>query len=125
MRVINTGSKYHLSNTPEKFIPEAARSKKKIYLKACLHQCWNLLPFVAPIDGLLGVEAGDTMKRISSRLTTRWHQPHSRMCRYVKSRIAITLVRATHRCIRGFRLLANRISVQHLKWEYGSRLKLF
>ena len=42
-----------------------------------------------------------------------------------RKRIAITLVRATHRFIQGSRLLAHRISVQRTQWEDGAELNLF
>ena len=70
-----------------------------MYLEACLQQHWHFSPFVASVDGLLGVEATATLKRIASRLATKWKQPYSKTCGYIKSRVAITLVRATHHCI--------------------------
>ena len=61
----------------------------------------------------------------STRLATKWKQSYSKMCGYVKSRIAITLVRATHRCIRGYRVPAHRISVHRPQWEEGAGINLF
>ena len=72
-----------------------------MYLEACLQERRHFFPFVASVDGLLGVEATETIKRLASRLATKWKQSYSKTCEYVKSRIAITLVRATHRCIQG------------------------
>ena len=42
------------------------------------------------------MEATVTLKMIASRLTSKWKQPYSKTCGYVKSNIAITLVRATY-----------------------------
>ena len=42
------------------------------------------------------------MKRLASRLATKWKQPYSKTCGYAKIRIAITLVHPTHCCIQGF-----------------------
>ena len=92
MYIVNTDAKSHLAKTPEKCLQEEERTKKKMYLEACLHQCWNLLPLVDSVDGIMGVEAGSIMKRLAIRLATKWRQPYSRTCGYVKSRIAITLV---------------------------------
>ena len=125
MSVVNTDGKYYLSKTPEKCIQEAARAKKKMYLEACLQQRWHFPPFVISIDGLLYVDAAAILKRIPSHLTKKWQQPKSRICRYAKSSIAITLVRATHRCIWGYRLPSRQISVQRLHWEDGARINLF
>ena len=83
-----------------------------MYLEACLQQRWHFSPFVALVDELMGLEAMATLKRIASRLATKWKQSYSKTCGYVKSRIVITLVRATHRCIRGSQVPAHRISVQ-------------
>ena len=67
-----------------------------MYLEACLQQRRHFSPFVASVDGLLGVEAKATLKRLASHLDTKWKQLYSKTCGYVKSRIAITLVHATH-----------------------------
>ena len=88
-----------------------------MYLEACLQQRQQFSP--------LGVEVMATLKRIASRLATKWKQYYSKTCRKVKSRIAITLVRATHRCIEGSRVPAHRISVQRPQWEDGAGLNLF
>ena len=77
------------------------------------------------MDGLLGVEATSTLKRLASRLYTKWKQSYSKTYGYVKIRIAITLVHVTHRCIQGSRVPAHRISVQTLQWEDGAGLNLF
>ena len=99
--------------------------KKRMYLEACLQQRRHFSPFFASVDGLLGVEETAALKRLSSRLATKWKQSYSKTCGYVKIRIAITLVHATHRCIQGSRVPAHRISVQRPQWEDGAGLNLF
>ena len=74
---------------------------------------------------MLGVEVTATLKRLSSRLTTKWRKPYSKTYGYVKSRIAITLVRATHRCIQVSRMPAHQISVKRPYWQDGAGLNLF
>ena len=112
MRFVNTDAKSQSGKALEKCLQEAEMGKKQMYLEACLKKRRHFSPFIASVHGLLGVEATATLKRIASRLSTKWRQPYSRMCGYVKIRIAITLVRATHQCIQGFRVLVHRISVQ-------------
>ena len=125
MCVVNTHAKSHSEKTPGKFLQEAERAEKKMYLEACLQQCRHFSPSVDSVDVLLGVEATAAPKRIASRLATKWRQPYSRTCGYVKSRVAITLVRATHRCIRGSRVPTHKICVQRPHWEDGAGLNLF
>ena len=111
MRVVNTDAQSHNTINPKRCLQEIERRKKRMYLEACLHQRRHLSPFVASADGMLGVEATANLKRLCICLATKWKQPYSKTCGYVKSRIAITLVCATHRCIRGSRMPAHRISV--------------
>ena len=125
MRVVNTDAKSHYVKTPEKCLQEADKGKKQMYLEARLQQRRHFSPYVASVDGFLGVEATETLKRLGSRLATKWRQPYSKMCGYVKSRIAITFVRATHHCIRGSRVLEHRIIVHQPQWEDGAGLNLF
>ena len=68
-----------------------------MYLEACLQQRRHFSTFFDSADGLMGVEVKATLKRLASRLATKWRQPYSKTCGYVKSRIAITLMRAIHR----------------------------
>ena len=96
-----------------------------MYLEAYLQQRRNLSPLVASVDGLLGVESTATLKRLASRLANKWKKSYSKKFGYVKSTIAITLVRATHRCIRGSWVPAHRISVQRPQWEDGVGINLF
>ena len=125
MRVVNTDAKSYWEKSPEKCLEKAEKINKKMYLEACLQQCRNLPPFVASVGGLLGVEATATMKRISSHLASKWRQSYSKTCGYFMSRIATTLVRAIHWCIRGSRVPAQEISVQRPQWEDGADLALF
>ena len=81
MRVVNTDAKSHMNKEPEKCLQEAERGKKWMYLEACLYQRRYFYPFFASVDGLLGVEATATLKKLASHLTTKWKQPYSKTCR--------------------------------------------
>ena len=96
MRVMNTDAKIHSMKTPKNCLQEAERGKKRMYLEAWLQQRRQFSLLIASVDGFLGLEATATLKRLSSCLATKWRQPYSKTCRYVKSRIVITLVHATH-----------------------------
>ena len=74
---------------------------------------------------LLGVEVEATLKRIFSLLAAKWKEPYACTSGYVKSRVAITLVREAHRCIRGGRVPAFQIIITLPEWEDGAGLHLF
>ena len=76
MHVVNTDAKSHMTKDPEKCLHEAERGKKRMYLEACLQQRQHFSPFVASVYGMLGVEATEILKRLSSRLVTNWKQPY-------------------------------------------------
>ena len=96
-----------------------------MYLEACLQQRRHFSIFVTSVDRLIGVEGTATLKMLAILLSTKLKQPYSKMCGYVKIRIAITLVRATHHCIQVSWVPAHRISVNRPQWEDGARLNLF
>ena len=121
----NTDALTHRKKDPEKCLHEAEQGKKKMYLETCLQKRRHFSSFVNLVDGLLGVEATVPLKRLSSRLATKWRQSYLKTSGYVKSTIAITLVHTTHTCIWGSRLPEHRISVHQSQWEYGVELNLF
>ena len=125
MRVVNTNAVSYQSKTPEKCMETAWREKKRKYLNYFLNERRHFTPFVNLVGEIMGVEAEKTLKCITSHLTQKWQEPYSRTCWYVKSRVAITLVQATHRCIRGSRVLTSRIIMTRPKWEYGTGFHIF
>ena len=60
--------------------------------KSCLHQRRHFSPFVVSVDGILGVEAEATLKRIAIHLSITWHKPYSRTCGYINIGAGNTLV---------------------------------
>ena len=71
MRVVNTDIKTHAVKTPEKCLQQVERGKKQMYLEACLQKRRHFSLFVASVDGFIGVEATETLKRLASCLATK------------------------------------------------------
>ena len=115
----------HHDKLPQKCLLMEEREKKHKYLEACLRYCRHLSPFIVSVYGLLDVQAEATLKRIDSRITTKWKQPYSRTCGNVKSRVANTQVRANHRCIWDPWVPACKFSVQRPQWVDGDGIHLF
>ena len=89
------------------------------YLYACLNAHQNFTHFVTSVDGLLGVKAEAKLKRLASRLTTKWREPYLRTCRYLKCRAAV------HHCIHRYRFPVSQIIVTCPQWEERVVLHLF
>ena len=111
MRVLNTDAVSYHSKTPEKCLETAECQKKKKYLSTCLNDSRHFTPFFASMDLLIRVKVEAMLKCIASRLAQKWKDPYSCTCGYVKSKVPIPLVQATHRCIREARVPASHISV--------------
>ena len=70
-----------------------------------------------------GKEAIAARKRLAALLAAKWSRPYSVVCGYVRSRIALSLVRSTSYCLRGARTHPDRI--QRPVWESATGLSLY
>ena len=95
------------------------------YRDSCIYQPCNVSPLMVSVEGLVGTESEDTLKRLSSRLSSKWWQPYSHTCGYFHSRVAITMGWVTHCCIRRSQVTVGRISVQRPQWVDGSGLNIY
>ena len=114
----------YLTRTPAAILKAAEVSKKKKYLKACLAQRRYFTPFAVSCECMLGKEADVFFKRLSMKLAEKWHRPYSQTVSFVKTRFAISLVRAKNRCFRGSIIPTERIS-HRVDWEDGAGLGLY
>ena len=105
-------------------LKSAETAKKTKYLKGCLDQRRHFTPFVVSCEGMLGKEADVFFKRLSMKLAEKWHRPYSQTVSFVKTRFAISLVRAKNRCIRGSRIPTGRIC-HRVDWDDGAGLGLY
>ena len=102
-RVTDTDQESYLKQDPAKVLSNQERSKKAKCLEPCLAQRRHFSPFVASVDGMFGREATTVAKRLAAVLASKWQRPYSVVCSYVKSRLAIDVIRSTNRCMRGSR----------------------
>jgi hypothetical protein len=112
VRVTDTDSKACCKRTPFKVLESQEKEKKWKYLGACLENRRHFTPFVLSVDGLLGREAKTFAKRLAGKLAGKWQKPCSQVCGYVKARLSIAAVCATHLCLRGSRVPAHNISTR-------------
>jgi hypothetical protein len=124
VRVVDTDAKSYNSRAPEKVLKSAEKVKKNKYLEHCLQQRRAFTPFVISVDGLLGYEAKNLLKRLAIHLSEKWMKPYSVTCGLVKSRISLACVRATHQCLRGSRTSFRTIS-REIQWEDGAGLGVY
>ena len=85
----------------------------------------NFTPFFCSVDGLIGVEAKEYLRRLSLVLSQKWSAEYSKVYLFIKSRISISIARASHARIRRSRVPINKISNQRMQFEDGSALGLY
>ena len=129
VRVTDTdqASSIKRGRTPEREIEIQESEKKRKYLQACLDQRRHFTPYVliVSVEGLIGREAEAFTKRLAAKLALRWKKPYSQVCGFVKAKMSIAIVRATHLCLRGSRIPIQNVSRERHQWDDGAGLNLF
>ena len=81
---------------------------------------------VYSVDGLEGKEAAAMRKQLASRLSAKWGRKYSQVCGFLRSRLAIALVRATtSQCLRGTRDPTRRTTADDIVWVSYQGLRLY
>ena len=122
VRVTDTDQPSQRGTPPTKVLEKHEREKKAKYLAPCLERQHSFTPLVFSVDGLMGPETNAAVKRLASHLASKWSQRYSVVCGYLRSRIAIALVRATGRCLRAERCPIWR--AEQPVWRNGDGLPL-
>jgi hypothetical protein len=125
VQVTDTDAKSNRSKDPMKVLDAHEKEKKRKYLKPCLKQRRNFTPFVVSADGLLGKEAEVLLNRLAGKISIKWGKPYSEVCGFVRARMSIAMVRATHLCLRGSRIPTSKMSYKFPEWEDSAGLGLF
>ena len=82
---------------PKKVLASYEKLTEKKYLEPCL------VPLVFSMDGLRGTETEAACKRLVSLLSKKWKRDYSEVCRFVRSRRSLALVRSASFCLWGAR----------------------
>ena len=102
-RITDTDAPSYIRRPPEKVLEAQEKEKKRKYASACRERRKDFTPMVYSVDGMPGREAKFAEKRLAALLAEKWHRPYSQMAHYVRSRMAISIVRANSLLIRGSR----------------------
>jgi hypothetical protein len=123
--ITDVDARLNRSKSPDKVLAAHESEKKKKYLEARLEQRRHFSPFVVSTDGLFGREAKILLKKLSALLAKKWEKPYSEVCGYINAQMSIAVVRATHLCIRGSRILTSKMSKRLPQWKIKAGLSLF
>ena len=123
-RICDVNQKSYLTKNPSAVIESAEAENKRKHLNSCLEQRRCFTPFGVSCEGMMGREADSFICRLSKRLTKRWFRPYSKTVSFVRTRFAISLVRAKNICLRGSRVMTDSIS-RRVDWEDGVSMGFF
>lgn len=123
IRITDTDAPTYRGMDPTKVLARHEKEKKDKYLEACLERRRHFTPLVFSVDGLAGEEAKAAAKRAASHLSRKWKRAYSELCGYVRSRLALALVRATSLLLRGAR--DGQARIRRPAWDSGAGLALY
>ena len=123
VRVTDTDAPSHRNTPPEKVLQRHEKEKKAKYGALCIARRRTFTPLVFSVDGMQGVEATAASRRLASSLASKWKRSYSEVCGFVRSRLAIALVRSASRCLRADRNPMRRTPSP--TWDCGAGLGLY
>ena len=123
VRVTDTNAQSHRDTPADRILASQEKDKKRKYLTACLDKRMTFTPLVFSVDGQRGMEANAAINRLASLLATKWKQPFSHTCGFVRSRLSVALARSITMCLRGSRTGPARGS--RPMWDSGAGLGLY
>jgi hypothetical protein len=73
------------------------------YQDICETRGESFHPFIASADGMLAPEATKILQHLAHITANKTQKPYSAIVKHLRLRIAITLVKAVHHCLRASR----------------------
>ena len=77
------------------------RAKELKHKTACEATRRDFVPFIVSTDGCVGEQAEAFLKRLGRRLAEKWQRSYSQVMGFIRSRMAVAILRASSQCLRG------------------------
>jgi hypothetical protein len=104
----------HLSDEgPKKGSQGSRMSQEEEILTAVPQPECHFTSFIVSFDGLTGKEAETVLKFLAARTTNKAGNKYSNIMGYMRAHLSISIVRATHVCLRGSRVPTSRMGNIH------------
>jgi hypothetical protein len=89
------------------------------YLQPCLDKRHHFAPFVVSVDVLVGKEARTVSKTLAENQAHKIGKLYSYLCGFLRARLCIVIVRASHMLLRRSRVLAYHMIMRRPQWDYA------
>ena len=103
IRITDTDAKSYGTTKSAKLLERMEKEKKDKYSEACLERRRDFTPMVYSVDGMAGKEARAAERRLAAKLAGKWGRQYSKMVAFVKTRMALAVVRSNTLLLRGDR----------------------
>ena len=100
-RVTNLDCRSQRHTDPDNVLARHEKLKKGKYLGRCLKMRRHFTPLVYSCDGVPGTETAAAEKQLARLLAEKWTRDYSEMCGYVRTRMALAVVRSNTMMLRG------------------------
>ncbi len=114
VRITDADAPSQCQTSVEQLLRRHSKFKKDKYLRPCLEYRRHFTPLVFTVDGAMAPETAKAVRHLSERLASKWDAPRGFVTQYVRSRLAISLVRATTYCLRGSRAPGARMRLPRI-----------
>lgn len=102
-KIVNTDAQSYVNRPVKSVLESAAAAKKTKHKQACADRRADFTPFVCSTDGAIHREGQHFLKRLAASLSAKWAMHYSQTMSFVRTRMALAILRATVHCIRGAR----------------------
>jgi hypothetical protein len=103
IRVVDTDAPSYISRPVASILKSAEEEKKRKYSSACEKQHATFTPLVTSVDGVFAPQMCTFIKHLGEAIADRWNRPLTVIMGWLRSKIIISIIRATSMCIRGTR----------------------
>uniref|UniRef100_A0A1X7UGT0 Uncharacterized protein n=1 Tax=Amphimedon queenslandica TaxID=400682 RepID=A0A1X7UGT0_AMPQE len=100
IRVIDSDALSYLSKSVKNVLRIAEKEKKLKYIGACESRHASFTPLCTTIDGCIGTEMQQFLKKLADKLSLKWSRNYSITLHWIRTNLSFALVRATNLCIR-------------------------
>ena len=110
--VFNPDSQSYFRRGLSTIFKEKIGGKDRLYKPTCNELIHNFQAIAMTVDGVMSDDTQQLVKDIASKIADKWEKPNGVVTAWVRSKIALALVRSASACIRGARSRKNEW--QHL-----------
>ena len=118
-RVCNADAQSYANRLVTAVLDSLAQAKTK-HAQTCRQRRADFMPIIVTTDGVIQREGQHFLKRLASRLPSKWSKKYSTTMSFVRTQLSLAILRATGHCLCGARK-----KMLPIRFEDGAAMSLF